>query len=279
MDYIQTGGEFSKRIRNRHTLWWSSSHDEAFKRKEMTRYNPIHEWKKEDLWQAKLSNKFNAREFAIMHNCKTADLYWKGRDADRIDFSALPAHYVIRPTAGHSANNVYIMQNGLNLFDKKRYTPEEIVQLLKTTLEAHPTQEFLIEEFLQSESGEYKILDDYKFFCFNGKIACVHIINRLGPKTGYSAFFDEHWNYMRPFHLLYPPKDGQKKPHCFDEMLEHVKRLSEAYGIFVRIDYYATAKGAVFGEFTPTPGIGKGVNKYGQKLLTQYWDKYCSGMI
>ncbi|MEJ7679344.1 MAG: hypothetical protein WKG06_16095 [Segetibacter sp.] len=37
--------------------------------------------------------------------------------------------------------------------------------------------------------------------------------------------------------------------------------------------------GAVFGEFTPTPALGNGFTPDAQKLFTNYWDKFCKGMI
>lgn len=57
------------------------------------------------------------------------------------------------------------------------------------------------------------------------------------------------------------------------------KRLSNTYEIFTRIDFYATDKAAVFGEFTPTPGAGNDFTPEGDKLLSAYWDNYCNGMV
>jgi hypothetical protein len=62
-------------------------------------------------------------------------------------------------------------------------------------------------------------------------------------------------------------------------MLTQVKSLSKEYGIFCRIDFYATPKGPVFGEFTPTPFKGKYFTVRGEKLFIHYWDKYCNGKI
>jgi hypothetical protein len=36
-------------------------------------------------------------------------------------------------------------------------------------LQNNPQLEFLIEEFMRTEAGEYRIPDDYKFYMFNGK--------------------------------------------------------------------------------------------------------------
>lgn len=272
-------GEFSQRIQRRHHILWRET--EPLKKLWLTQCHSLDEWRDEILWQRRLSNKLNAKEFVQLHGCKTAMLYWHGRDVDQIDFSALPTQYVIRPTRGSGCTGVFIMRNGLNLFDNKHYSDAEILVLLRACVNEFPNQHILIEEFLQNEAGAYEIPIDYKFFCFNGKIAGISVIKRLGPHTGTCAFFNEHWIPIEPLTLSYPYpyKSGQTKPRCFDEMVEQVKKLSKIYGIFVRIDFYATSKGAVFGEFTPTPGLGKGFTRYAEKLLTSYWDEHCRGQI
>lgn len=270
-------GEFTERIKRRHHLWWREA--EPLKKNLLTKDHSLDDWQDEELWQRRLSNKLNAKEFAALNGCKTAGLYWKGRDVENIDFSSLPSHYVIRPAMGCGSKGVFLMKNGINLFDQKTYSPQQIVRLLQQRIKEHPNQFMLVEEFLQNEIGEHTILDDYKFFCFNGKIASVGVINRLSPETGFVNYLDEHWNPMKPLALPYPYpiKQGQEKPKCFDEMLEHVKMLSRLYKVFVRLDFYATPKGAVFGEFTPTPSLGLGFSKFGHQLLVKYWDEYCQG--
>lgn len=277
--HFNSAGEFSSRIKRRHHLLWRET--EPLKKLWLTHHQPLEDWRDETLWQRRLSNKLNAKEFAQLNGCKTATLYWKGRDVEQIDFSALPAQYVIRPTRGSGCTGVFIMNNGLNLFDNKHYAPEEIRSLLKECVNEFPNQNVLVEEFLQNEAGEYEIPVDYKFYCFNGKIAGLGVINRLGPLKGTCSFFNEHWIPIEPLTFSYPYdyRSGQVKPKCFDEMVEQVKKLSKIYGIFVRLDFYATSKGAVFGEFTPTPGLGRGFTKFGQKLFTAYWDEYCRGQI
>jgi len=211
--------------------------------------------------------------------CKVADLYWKGRDPANIDFGHLPEQFVIRPTIGHSSGNVFVMDKGLNHFSGTTYTAEQIRSTMAKAILALPKLEFLIEEFLQEHAEGYKILNDYKFFCFNGEIASCQLINRLGPKAGLGSFYDEHWQPMEAVHPGYTLTSPQPRPDCLEEMVAQVKMLSKVYQIFCRIDFYATTKGAVFGEFTPTPGMGAGYSRFGQKLLLSYWDKYCTGLV
>lgn len=269
----------SSRIKARHAVFWKSPDVDRVRDAIMHANDPIEHWKDCINWQRKLSNKHNAREFAKMHGCRVANLYWKGRQVERIDFDRLPSTFVIRPTFGHSCNMVFLMNNGVNLLDKQAYTREELSALMQKALAKNRRLEFLIEEFVRNENGEYVIPNDYKFLMFNGEIASIVLINRLGPQEGFQDFYDENWNRIDDLTVIYPNQGYQEPPACLPEMIEAARKLSKAYGIFVRIDFYATDKGAVFGEFTPTPSRGYGFTPYGEELLTYYWDTYCNRLI
>ncbi|TSD67382.1 hypothetical protein FFF34_008315 [Inquilinus sp. KBS0705] len=271
--------ELKRRIRFRHKTFWKVDNAEEIRNIKMSAEDSLPKWRDTTHWQRKLSNKHNAREFAKMNGCQVPDLYWKGRNIQNLDFSALPANYVIRPTVGHSSNLVFVMADGTNLFDNKQYSPSKIVDVLSQALIANEHLEFLVEEFLRSENDQYSILTDYKFFCFNGKIATIMVINRLSPNSGFASFYDENWNEMETVQKNYPKAKTQEPPNCLGDMISNVKKLSKAYGIFVRIDFYATLKGSVFGEFTPTPSMGTKFTLYGKNQLLNYWDNYCKGLI
>ncbi|MXV49767.1 hypothetical protein GS399_02205 [Pedobacter sp. HMF7647] len=276
---LSRNSAYSKRIRHRYKTFWNNPDAEKIRNTQMDFQDPLHKWTDAVHWQRKLSNKYNAREFAKMHGCKVADLYWHGRNLDSLDFETLPDHYIIRPTIGHSCNSVYMMAHGFNLFDKKRHTPSEIKTSLKRELAANPFLEFMVEEFLINEAGRHEILNDYKFFTFNGNIAGVGVINRFSPTSGFQTAYTEDWKPTKRLVRVHDLGPTQPPPNCLDEMINAVKRLSKAYEIFVRIDFYATSKGAVFGEFSPTPLVGNCSSFYANKIFKAYWDKYCKGMI
>ncbi|WP_407427386.1 ATP-grasp fold amidoligase family protein [Arcticibacter sp.] len=279
LNFLRNSGEFPARIRRRHRIFWTDPEAENVRNSKMDAGLPLEQWMEGPHWQRKLSNKYNAREFAKLNGCRVPDLYWKGRHIDDIDFASLPDQYVIRPTIGKCSKGVYVLDNGLNLFDQKRYTPEMIKHNLKQDLTNRPDLEFLFEEFVRTEDGGYAVPNDFKFLCFNGEVAAIVVIDRVSPQVGYSHFYDEHWNKLKKLHYLYPGKKEPDQPACFQEMLKQAKTLSKVYGIFVRIDFFATDKGPVFGEFTPTPAKGKNFTAEGKKLLLEYWDKYCNGLI
>lgn len=271
---------FARRINRRHNTFWRSADAEKVRNIAMSADEPLAKWKDAKHWQRKLSNKYNAKQFAKLHNCKVSKLFWKGRNADAIDFNKLPPYYVIRPTIGHSCNFVFLMANSVNLMDRKTYFSQDIRAILSEALNKNPYLEFLIEEFVKTESGEYAIPDDYKTYMFNGEVAVIEVINRSSPTEGKLSCYDKNWKMITntAVHMFTQAK-YQQPPKCFAEMIEQAKRLSKAYEIFVRIDFYATDKGAVFGEFTPTPGAAKYLTVEAEKMFINYWDTFCKGRI
>jgi len=272
-------GEFSKRIMQRHRIFWSAADAELVRNASMHPDTCLDEWQSVEHWQRTLSNKYNARLFAQMHGCRVAELYWKGRDLNQLNFNNFPDQYVIRPTIGHSCNLVFLMDKGMNHMDKRVYTHEGLKTVMAAALSKDPYQQFLIEEFVRSEQGEYKIPVDYKLSLFNGELAVINVINRTSPKSGLSSSYDENWNMLEDICKLYQHAPYQEPPACLQEIISCAKKLSKAYEIFVRVDFYATDKGAVFGEFTPTPGRGMGFTPEADKMLSDYWDKHCPNMI
>ena len=247
----------------------------------MNSSDPIAKWKNAENWQRKLANKYNAKEFAKLHDCKVPETFWRGRDVNAINFLNLPKQYVIKPTTGHSCNLIFLFDNSINLLDKRRYSHEEILEILKTALEKNPHIEFIIEEFLKTEQGEYKIPIDYKFYMFDGMIAAIQVVERFSYTEMFSGFYDECWNEMKHlFRLKNKPLQVKfPQPSGLHEMIAYAKRLSKAYEIFVRVDLYATDKGTVFGEFTPTPSKGNYFTSEADKMLLAYWERFCKGKI
>ena len=62
-----------------------------------------------------------------------------------------------------------------------------------------------------------------------------------------------------------------ERPDCWEEMIMAVKTIGRELGIYMRIDMFATARGAVFGEFTPTPHGGNGYSEFADKYLGSFW--------
>ncbi|MEJ7685393.1 MAG: ATP-grasp fold amidoligase family protein [Segetibacter sp.] len=276
---VKGHGKFSKRIKNRHRTFWKSSDAEIIRNTVMNASDLLDKWKDVKNWQRKLSNKNNAREFAKKHGCRVPEIYWRGRDIDNINFNNLPSQFVLKPTIGCSSKLVFLMNDKFNFMNNLSYSKKELTKIMAEALKENYYLEFIIEEFVRSEQGKYKIPNDYKFHTFKGEIAAINVINRFANKEGFMRAYDANWNLIKEIGTDFPKGPYQDPPACLEEMIAHAKVLSKAYEIYVRIDFYATDKGAVFGEFTPTPSLGNYYTHQADQLLANYWDKYCNGMV
>jgi hypothetical protein len=273
-------GEFAQRIQHRNRTFWGNAAGRKLKHELISANDPMEAIRSGEYWQRRLSNKFNSREFVTKLGGRVPDLYWKGRDVSNINFRQLPRQFVIRPTLGHSCNLVFLMNDSVNLMDQRTYKHKELVAILKKAVAEHPHVEFLVEEFIRSEDGAYKIPKDYKFYTFNGEIARIEVINRLGPNEGTTSLYTPQWKEVESLSFQkYGSAPYEDPPRCLEEMIDQAKAISKAYEIFVRIDFYATDKGAVFGEFTPTPALGKVFTPKAEALFIRYWNQYCEDMI
>lgn len=109
------------------------------------------------------------------------------------------------------------------------------------------------------KDGNAPDLQDYKFYCFDGKpVYCQVIGGRSEEET--IDFFDMEWNHM-PFIGLNPDvshaKEPISRPQSFAEMVNAAKVLSEGFA-FVRVDLYEIEGKMYFGEMTFTPASGGG---------------------
>ena len=143
---VKGHGEFSKRIKHRHCLFWESPEAEIIRNTVMKASDSLDKWKDANNWQRKLSNKDNAREFAKKHGCQVPELYWRGRNINEINFTAFPDQFVLKPTIGHSSKLVFLMHNERNLMNNLSYSKEELIEIMAKALEQNSYLQFIIEE-------------------------------------------------------------------------------------------------------------------------------------
>lgn len=250
---------FSERIVDRHRRWWREKEPHPHKN---------------------LAGKLIGPPFVVTAGFKTPTIYSVVDSADEIPaFSNLPNSFVIKPSRGWSAKNIYVMVNGINQLDNQSYSREDLILRMKekTDIETDKSLKLLIEEYLINWDGNTSIPPyDYKFFVFGKKIAFCHIIER---NSNTDASKNRHWYVDENFESInmkvittqVPEITMCEKPTCWDELVNSAIGLGECLGIFMRIDLYATTRGAVFGEFTPQPQGGKGFTPAADRWLGSLW--------
>lgn len=194
-------------------------------------------------------------------NVNVADLYGVWENAKDIDLATLPEKFVIKTNDGGGANNVIICT------DKNKLNWEETVKEINSWLDmknTNPGREWaytgipksviIAEELLENTDNPDAGIEDFKFFCFNGKPFFIqHDGDRLLDHR--KNYYDLHWNNL---HLQTDYDNFEKeapKPDNLDEMAALASELSKEFP-HVRVDFYSIGGKIYFGELTFYPYSG-----------------------
>lgn len=171
---------------------------------------------------------------------------------DEIDFDSLPESFVLKCT--HDSGSTLIVK------DKKDFDKGNAGKVLSKALKhnffwnarewpyknVHPR--IIAEPYLADLQG---CLNDYKFFCNNGKVKFLFIATERFSEAEETKFdfFDREFNHLEftnghPMALTTPAK-----PKEFEQMVELCERLSSGIP-FVRVDLYDLNGKILFGEYT-----------------------------
>lgn len=183
------------------------------------------------------------------------------KNAEDIDFNALPDKFIIKTTNGSGGENLLISRN------KKEFDTHDAIKKLNGWLKLKTVNvgrewaydgikepKIIIEELLEDSHNSEGEIDDYKILCFNGepKVIIYDCDRFIGHKRN---FYDTDWN------LLDVSSDCPNKPQMIpaptnlDKMISIAKILSEDFP-FVRVDLYNIGGKIYFGELTFYPWSG-----------------------
>jgi len=181
-------------------------------------------------------------------------------DPEKIDFAALPEQFVLKCT--HDSGSVIICT------DKSTFDSSDARRKLRKWLRRdysylgrewpyhYVPHRVMVEEFI-GDAGDARP-DDYKFYCWQGKVFSVLLCkNRREAGVDYLFYDTDYVPCYRSGKGIAQEQDEfplVRPPH-FKEMIELSEQLS--YGLnHVRIDLYDTPHGVRFGEITLYPNSG-----------------------
>lgn len=168
---------------------------------------------------------------------------------DEIDFDSLPERFVLKAT--HDSGGATICKDK-KTFDmrsaKIKFDHDLKVTYFYRTGEwvYKSVKHRIIADMLLDDNSGHE-LQDYKFWCFNGKPKIMYITNK--GKNIYENFYDMEFN-PSPINHGFPRKVPEyDKPKNFDLMKELAEKLSKGIP-FVRIDFFNIEGKVYFGEYT-----------------------------
>src|SRR5690554_5800210 len=204
-----------------------------------------------------VADRLKVREFVTSKNtlCKLIPVLWQGKELKEADFNSLPNQFVIK--ANHGSKMVALINKEKHSF---KYVSELIDVWLKRDYYARGREKIykdleryiVIEKKLELQFGN--IPQDFKFFCFDGKVELVEVdSDRFILHT--RNFYDRSFNYL-DIKCMFPNGEVLAKPIQFETAVEIAERLSEDFS-FIRVDLYLLDDGSVyFGELTNYHGNG-----------------------
>lgn len=196
----------------------------------------------------------------------TIPLLGKWEQPSDIDWESLPEKFVLKSNWGGDDNQVKIIRNKTKI--KISSLEKELEQWLTfdgnayyyafngTLKDIKPC--IFAEEFIDTNNNW--MLDDYKFFCFNGKFKLGYVDVRIEGETGKIYHFDKDWNLLP---IIKPGHEGDikyfpQKPAQLDEIVKIAEFLAKDFP-FARVDFFITPNKLYVGEITFTPSGGLGI--------------------
>lgn len=182
---------------------------------------------------------------------------------EEIDYSKLPNQFVAKSTDGGGGNQVLICK------DKSALSEESFKERLSEWMSARKVKKqagrewayendfprrIIIEELIGSSNEDLK---DYKFFCFDGKVAYIYgLSDRKVGESVRLGVYDVDFNKLDVSRNDERPQDVPlQKPINFNEMKSIAGCLSKDFP-HVRVDLYNIDGRIYFGELTFYDGSG-----------------------
>ena len=174
--------------------------------------------------------------------------------ADDVDFTTLPQQFVLKCT--HDSGSAYVCGDkaALDEADARSFLAAHLQKNYYTAGREWPykdlTPRVIAEAFIGSPDGTPP--DDYKFYCFDGKLrAILNCTNRTRHSVDY-AYFGRDWNLYPVNHETVSAIAAGKtyaRPAHLTEMIALAETLAAGYR-FLRVDLYEANDRVYFGELT-----------------------------
>lgn len=211
----------------------------------------------------KCVDKFEVRDYVKSKGLEEIlnEIYGVYNNVNEIEWNKLPNKFVIKTTSGSGGQNVFICD------DKNKLDISTTMKTIKEWLSNNPKKSFgrewayeetknkiIIEKYLEGNDENLSGINDYKFFCYSGKVKYIVFDGDRYIKHKRS-FYDKEWNYIDIQSDCNKMENIIKKPAKLKEMIEIAEKLSEGFP-FVRTDLYCINNKIYFGELTFYPWTG-----------------------
>lgn len=201
------------------------------------------------------ADKYKVREYIEECDCKEIlnELIGVYNNAEQIEWNTLPNKFVLKCNHGAGYNIICNNKNKLNEKSTKnklnKWLHEDYSKIAAELQYRNIHRKIICEKYI--DMGNNKLPTDYKFYCFNGRVKVILVMNDR-ESTVTREFYNEKWKRLHLRDNESSPKNPTLKPENLDLMIDYAEKLSKPFE-FVRVDLYNVSGKIIFGELTFTP--------------------------
>lgn len=198
---------------------------------------------------------------------------------DGFAFSSLPSRVVIKPNNNADSKGVMLFENDRELLSGDAVSLDERAAYVARVCKRDrifdkPGTRLIAEEFMPDHDPAFAVPRDFKVFVAGGQARLIQVIDRNPEKKlRTNSFFDRDWTFIeeriKKNYLMGP---AYPRPPHLEALLADADRIARDIGVFYRLDFYLTATGPVFGEFTSYPSAGMAFTPFGDRLMCEMMD-------
>lgn len=210
----------------------------------------------EKLEYSKYTDKYEVRKYvkSVIGEQYLNDILGIYYSFDEINFNKLPDSFALKATHGSGYNIIVSDKNKLDInYAKKKFDiwlKENFYYKDREKNYKNIVPRIMCDKFIRPLDGE---LEEYKLFCFKGKVGFIQHNKEIGDKR-YSNIFSPTWDIL-PIKYGYKGFKNDKKPKNGGELIDIAEKLSKPFN-FVRVDLYNVDGKIIFSELTFHSGGG-----------------------
>lgn len=169
---------------------------------------------------------------------------------DDIEFDYLPNQFVLKCT--HDSGGLVVCKDKSSLDIKATKAKlgtamnRNYFTVSREWAYKHVPPRIIAEQYMEDDTTH--ALNDFKFFCFNGKVKILFIATERATDVKFD-FFDINFHHLNVINGHPLASVTPHKPKTFNQMVQLAERLSKGYP-FMRVDLYEVNGKVYFGEYT-----------------------------
>lgn len=229
-----------------------------------------------------LNDKLGGYRFAEAHGVDHPRILGEHATPSEIDWDALPGEFVVKSRTGSSGRGVWALRRTsdgsmTDLLTGLRLGVDDLIRIHADGLGRRVRRSGIIVEELVPRDGGDGIADDWKFYCFGGRVELSM------QRRTHGQIDQDRWRFRfrdRDGVDLGPVKFPDRHDPALDDprdlqaLTATAERISSAIGRpFVRVDLFESERGPLFGELTPEPGPPEAFDADTDRRLGAAWER------